>query len=146
MAAGQLHTGAWKRGGRLYLDTADGRACRGEGRWQLEPGDAPVRFQGLHLRLWNLWLDGPYGELQNWQGELVEPVQLGSMQYPSGTRVRSFQGNLLFSPVAEAPAVDQRGGKPLEADLSVEQTAVGEVLGTHRNGDVGVIDWIKVVP
>lgn len=115
-------------------------------RWQLEPGDAPVRFQGLNLRLWNLWLDGPYGELQDWQGELVEPLQLGSMRYPAGTRVRAFQGNLLFSPITEAPAVDQRDGKPLEADLSVEQTAGGKVLGTHRNGDVGVIDWFKVAP
>lgn len=117
-----------------------------KGRWQLEPGDASVRFQGLNLRIWNLWLDGPYGELQDWQGELGEPLLLGSMQYPAGTRVRAFQGNLLFSPVADAPAVDQRDGKPLEADLSVAQTADGEVLGTHRNGDVGVIDWIRIVP
>ena len=117
-----------------------------KGRWQLEPGDARVRFQGLNLRLWNLWLDAPYGELQDWQGELLEPVELGPMQYPATTRVRAFHGNLLFSPLVEAPAVDQRDGKPLGADLSVEQNADGEVLATHRNDDVGVIDWIKMVP
>jgi len=117
-----------------------------KGRWQLETGNTPVRFQGLEVRLWNLWLDGPYGALLDWQAELTEPVEFGPMQYPATTRVRAFHGNLLFSPLVEAPAVDRRSGKPIEPDLSVEQDAGGEVLGTHRNGDVGVIDWIRIVP
>lgn len=117
-----------------------------EGRWQLETTDTPVRFQGLKLRLWNLWLDGPYGALLDWQGELTEPLEFGPMQYPATTRVRAFHGNLLFSPLVEAPAVERLSGKPIEPDLSVEQDAAGEVLGTHRNGDVGVVDWFKVVP
>ncbi|WP_027908957.1 hypothetical protein [Pseudomonas sp. URMO17WK12:I4] len=118
----------------------------GESRWQLETTDTPVQFQGLKVRLWNLWVDGPYGQMQDWQGELAEPVQLGPMQYPANTRVRAFNGNLLFSPLSEAPATDRRDGKPVEPDISVAQRADGEVLGTHRNEDVGVVDWFKVVP
>ncbi|OLU34863.1 hypothetical protein BVH03_01670 [Pseudomonas sp. PA15(2017)] len=117
-----------------------------DGRWQLETTDIPVRFQGMTLRLWNLWLDGPYGALLDWQAELTETVEFGPMQYPATTRVRALHGNLLFSPLVEAPGVERSSGKPIEPDLSVEQDAVGQVLGTHRNGDVGVVDWLKVVP
>ena len=41
----------------------------GESRWQLETTDTPVQFQGFKVRLWNLWVDGPYGQMQDWQGE-----------------------------------------------------------------------------
>lgn len=118
----------------------------GNGRWQLATDDTPVRLLGLPVRLWNLWLDAPYGLLQDWQAELTEPLELGPMQYPTGTRVRGFRGHLLFSPNAEAPAMDKRDGQPLKPDLSVEQSAEGDVLGIHNNLDVGVFDWFKVVP
>lgn len=117
-----------------------------DGRWQLAADDTPIHFQGLDLRLWNLWLDGPYGELQGWQAELIQPLELGPMQYPADTRVRGYQGNLLFSPYDEAPAMDRRDGKPLKPNVSVEQNAAGEVLSIHENQDVGVIDWFRLVP
>lgn len=116
------------------------------GRWLVEAGSTPARFQGLEIRAVNLWLDGPQGDLQDWQGELAAALELGVMQYPAGTRVRQYQGNLLFSPIADAPAQDRRSGKPVEADLSVAQSAAGEVLGIYPNKDVGVIDWFKLVP
>lgn len=117
-----------------------------DGRWQLEPGATPVRLQGLSVRVGNLWVAGAAGELQGWQGELVEPLALGPMQYPARTRVREFRGNLLFSPLADAPARDGRHDAAVAADMSVEQNAAGQVLGVYANESVGVIDWFIMTP
>ncbi|MDP9939541.1 hypothetical protein [Ectopseudomonas alcaliphila] len=116
------------------------------GRWKMEPGHAPIHFQGLYLWVWSIWLDGPYGALQGWDGLLVEPLDLGPMHYPADTRVRAYRGNLLFSPYDDAPAQDRRDGQLLEPNMSVEQNAAGEVLGIHDNEDIGVIDGFTLVP
>lgn len=117
-----------------------------KGRWQLEADSTPVRISGLNVRLDNLWVDGANGQLQGWRGELAEPLELGPMQYSAKTRVRDYHGNLLFSPVADAPAHEGRLGKTIEPDLSVEQSAAGEVLGVYPNEAVGVVDWFIMVP
>ncbi|SDI95025.1 hypothetical protein SAMN05216588_13038 [Pseudomonas flavescens] len=123
---------AWPAGVTVHAD---------ESGWQLQGDGTPTRFQGLDLHALTLWLDAPAGEVQSWRAELATSLDLGPMRYPSGTRVRAYRDHLLFSPNPDAAAVNRQHGTSVEVGQSVEQSRAGEMLGIHRNEDVGVIDW-----
>lgn len=106
--------------------------------WELRSDDTPTHLLGLELSGLSMRLNTPDGEVLKWSGVLNRAVDFGPVHYPVDVQVRSFQGNLLFSPPPGSQALDRRTGTPIEADHSVVQSAEGEVLGVRPNGELGV--------
>ncbi|MCD5997309.1 hypothetical protein KDX38_27510 [Pseudomonas sp. CDFA 602] len=109
------------------------------GWWVADDGETPMRYEGLELFELRLRLDAPDGNTVAWDGVLAHSLEWGPVQYLAGTKIKSYQGNLLFSPLGDAPAMDLRSGRPVEPGHSVEQRRSGEVLSIHPNDQVGVV-------
>lgn len=113
--------------------------------WELRAGDTPTLLLGLELSWLSMRLNKPDGDVLKWSGKLNRAVDFGPVHYPVGVEVRSYQGNLLFSPPPEIQALDRRTGTPIEADHSFVQNADGKVLDVRPNGEVGVWFYDEIV-
>ncbi|MDD1017369.1 hypothetical protein [Pseudomonas rubra] len=119
-------------------------SIEGDG-WEARAEDTPTQLLGLELGSLSMRLSGPHGDVLSWHGVLTRAVDFGPVHYRTGIEVRSFQGNLLFSPPAQIPALDRRTGTPIEADHSVVQSMAGEVLAVRPNHEVGVHFFDEIV-
>lgn len=126
-----------KLGGIVWPGPVTVFSTEGDG-WELRSEDTPTHLLGLELSGLSMRLDKPDGEVLKWSGVLNRALDFGHVHYPVGAQVRSYQGNLLFSPPPGLQALDLRTGMPIEADHSVVQSAEGEVLGVRSNDELGV--------
>jgi len=108
--------------------------------WDAASDDTPVRLLGLELRQLSMRLKSPHGEAVSWSGLLDHASDFGPIHYAAGIEVRSYQGNLLFIPRPDMPAIDSRTKTPIQHDHSVVQSVAGEVLGVRPNHEVGIRD------
>jgi len=109
-----------------------------DSEWDVASDDTPTRLLGLDLRQLSMRLNSPHGDVANWSGVLDHASDVGSIHYAAGIEVGSYQGNLLFIPRTNMPAIDKRTKTPIEQDHSVVQSMAGEVLGVRPNHEVGI--------
>lgn len=133
-----------KQGGIVWPGPVTVFSTEGDG-WELRAGDTPTHLLGLELSWLSMRLNKPDGEVTKWSGKLNRALDFGPVHYPVGVEVRSYQGNLLFSPPPEIQALDRRTGTPIEADHSVVQNAEGKFLSVRPNSEVGVWFFDEIV-
>lgn len=106
--------------------------------WDAASDDTPTQLLGLELQRLSMRLNGRHGDVLKWSGVLDHAVDFGTVHYTAGIEVRSYQGDLLFIPRPDTPAVDKRTKRPIEQDHSIVQSAEGEVLGVPPDHEVGI--------
>ncbi|MGE4436935.1 hypothetical protein [Achromobacter sp.] len=116
-------------------------------RWLLRAeGSDPLSVAGVPLLKVDMTLDAQR-RLLGFEGLLGRESTLGSITYPTGTRMLTASprvpgmqpGDLLFSP-SRGRAARQADGKEIAAGMSVLQAPDGTVRAILSNRDAGVLD------
>ncbi|ALM85000.1 hypothetical protein [Bordetella sp. N] len=115
-------------------------------------GSEAMRVQNLPLIKVELRLD-PKHRLLSFEGALAQPLTLGPMTYPPGTRVATaaatltgaLPGDLVFSP-SRGRSARREGGQDVAAGNSVLQAPDGTVRSVLSNRAAGVLDFASISP
>ncbi|WP_233234129.1 hypothetical protein [Bordetella sp. LUAb4] len=113
-------------------------------------GSEAMQVQGLPMIKVELRLDTKR-QLQSFEGALAQPLTLGPMTYPPGTRVATasttlvgaLPGDLIFSP-SRGRSAKREGGQDVAAGNSVLQAPDGKVRSVLTNRAAGVLDYASI--